>query len=108
MLRIARSIQRSHIAPIPSCLGWIILVGQGESSFFLAFWCALSPYFRDIRARGERFSAAKLPTARGFSDSQHFKSLRRGVLRAFWDLKAKTGCFFGQKSFSTQLSLFFS
>jgi hypothetical protein len=46
-----RSIQRSHIAAIPLCLGWIILAGQGESSFFL-YVCALYPYFRDIRARG--------------------------------------------------------
>ena len=28
------------------------------------------------------------------SDSQHFKGLRRGVLRAFWDLKAENGVFF--------------
>ena len=40
------------------------------------------------------------------SDSQHFKSLRRGVLRAFWDLKTENGVFFGQKSFLTQFSLF--
>ena len=31
------------------------------------------------------------------SDSQHFKSLRRGGLRAFWTLKQKTGCFFHKK-----------
>ena len=41
-----------------------------------------------------------------YSNSQHFKGLRRGVLRAFWDLKAEHGVFFGQKSFSTQFSLF--
>ncbi len=28
------------------------------------------------------------------SDSQHFKGLRRGVLRTFWDLKAENGVFF--------------
>jgi len=28
------------------------------------------------------------------SDSQYFKDLRRGVLRAFWDLKAENGVFF--------------
>ena len=41
------------------------------------------------------------------SDSQHFKGLKRGVLRAFWDLKTENGVFFGQKSFLTQFSLFF-
>jgi hypothetical protein len=42
------------------------------------------------------------------SDSQHFKSLRRGVLRAFWDLKAENGVFFfGQKSFSDSTFSFF-
>jgi hypothetical protein len=40
------------------------------------------------------------------SDSQHFKGLKRGVLRAFWDLKTENGVFFGQKSFLTQFSLF--
>ena len=39
-------------------------------------------------------------------DSQHFKSLRRGVLRTFWGLKTENGCFFGQKFFSTRISLF--
>ena len=33
------------------------------------------------------------------SDSQHFKSLRRGVLRAFWDLKAENGVFFRTEVF---------
>jgi hypothetical protein len=40
------------------------------------------------------------------SDSQHFKGLKRGVLRAFWDHKTENGVFFGQKSFLTQFSLF--
>ena len=51
-----RSIQRSHIAPIPLCLGWIILAGQGESSFFLSFFCV--PYlhtFVILGQGGERF-----------------------------------------------------
>ena len=33
------------------------------------------------------------------SDSQHFKGLRRGVLRAFWDLKAENGVFFRTEVF---------
>jgi hypothetical protein len=44
---------------------------------------------------------------KGDSDSQHFKGLKRGDLRAFWDLKTENGVFFGQKSFLTQFSLFF-
>ena len=35
-----------------------------------------------------------------------YKGLKRGVLRAFWDLKTENGVFFGQKSFLTQFSLF--
>ena len=33
------------------------------------------------------------------SDSQHFKGLRRGVLRAFWDLEAENGVFFRTEVF---------
>ena len=33
------------------------------------------------------------------SDSQYFKGLRRGVLRAFWDLKAENGVFFRTEVF---------
>ena len=33
------------------------------------------------------------------SDSQYFKDLRRGVLRAFWDLKAENGVFFRTEVF---------
>jgi hypothetical protein len=43
-----------------------------------------------------------------FSDSQHFKSLRRGVLRAFWGLKTENGVFFGQEAFLGSTFSFFS
>ena len=33
------------------------------------------------------------------SDSQYFKDLRRGVLRAFWDLNAENGVFFRTEVF---------
>ena len=36
---------------------------------------------------------------KGESDSQYFKDLRRGVLRAFWDLKAENGVFFRTEVF---------
>jgi len=36
---------------------------------------------------------------KGESDSQYFKGLRRGVLRAFWDLKAENGVFFRTEVF---------
>jgi hypothetical protein len=42
------------------------------------------------------------------SDSQHFKSLRRGVLRAFWDLKTENGVFSGQEAFLGLIFSFFS
>ena len=42
------------------------------------------------------------------SDSQHFKSLRRGVLRAFWDLKAENGVFFRTEVFLDSTFSFFS
>jgi hypothetical protein len=41
------------------------------------------------------------------SDSQHFKSLRRGVLRAFWGLKTENGVFFGQEAFLGSTFSFF-
>jgi hypothetical protein len=45
-----RSILCSHIAPIQLCDGWMILAGQGESSFSCV--CPLSLHFCDIRTRG--------------------------------------------------------
>ncbi len=44
----------------------------------------------------------------GDSDSQDFKSLRRGVLRPFWDLKAENGVFFRTEVFLDSTFSFFS
>jgi len=42
----------------------------------------------------------------GVSDSQHFQSLRRGGLRAFWGLKTENGVFFRTEAFLRLNSLF--
>jgi hypothetical protein len=42
------------------------------------------------------------------SDSQHFTSLRRGVSRAFWDLKTENGVFFRTEVFLDSTFSFFS
>ena len=41
-------------------------------------------------------------------DSQHFKSLRRGVLRAFWGLKTENVVFFRTGAFLESTLSFFS
>jgi hypothetical protein len=78
----------------------VFFFGQKSFSTSISLFslvCPLSHYLCDIRVRGERFSALQKPQARGFKgiliDSQHFKSLRRGVLRAFWGLKTENGVF---------------
>jgi hypothetical protein len=59
-----------------------------------------------FRVERESVKEKRLKKREKRSDSQHFKGLKRGVLRAFWDLKTENGVFFGQKSFLTQFSLF--
>ena len=71
---------------------------------------------REMRKQGDRVTAryregqsARARDRERESDSQHFKSLRRGVLRAFWDLKAENGVlFFRTEVFLDSTFSFFS
>jgi hypothetical protein len=81
------------------------LLGKGTGGRLSSDFILLSMKETPWRGGGFDYGCSEFGSLE--SDSQHFKGLRRGVLRAFWDLKAENGvCFFGQKSFSTQFSLF--
>ncbi len=52
-----------------------------------------------LRVERECVKEKRLKKREKRSDSQHFKGLKRGVLRAFWDLKAENGVFFRTEVF---------
>ena len=66
---------------------WVV---EGGNAFCVKLQAAAS------KAAESKMSSEKgtISTNVADSDSQYFKDLRRGVLRAFWDLKAENGVFF--------------